>query len=40
MTARDRQTDFAEAARLTDAGAEYLRRPFRDAKDKLDSAVK
>lgn len=37
-----RGTDFKEAARLnTDAGAEYLRKgQFRDAKDKLDSAVK
>jgi len=37
-----RDTDFKEAARLnTDAGAEYLRKgQFRDAKDKLDSAVK
>jgi type IV pilus assembly protein PilF len=38
----ERKTDFKEAARLnTDAGAEYLRqRRFRDAKEKLDSAVK
>jgi type IV pilus assembly protein PilF len=37
-----RQTDMKEAARLnTDAGAEYLRKgQLRDAKDKLDSAVK
>jgi type IV pilus assembly protein PilF len=38
----ERQTDLKEAARLnTDMGAEYLRKgQFRDAKDKLDSAVK
>jgi type IV pilus assembly protein PilF len=38
----ERETDLKSAARLnTDAGAEYLRKgQFRDAKDKLDSAVK
>jgi type IV pilus assembly protein PilF len=42
MSPPERQTDLKEAARLnTDAGAEYLRKgQLRDAKDKLDSAVK